>query len=684
MIDVDTISFSINGKKIGTQTKIDVGNNTTKYITSLKVQNNEIYCPYTGVTVLGNLGQTLLHIDIIRGNFDDILTALSNASISTDDVYTIIFGIDFFCLDVGTALDPLYPFANLNQLIICWCGFTPDGVSPYGNIIRTERFFSRGGSLDQFYYIGYCDTLPKEMITNMSHKTQDAQYCMVWFPWAQIRCFLGSCLEGQQLQLPEEITLGTNVTSGTYLEIDYMAFRYNPGLKKLTVQSSLPLICEKFPNSRENYDGLFNNMVDLEEVYFNVPYMSGIKPDGTGHSYAREEIIKIFYQCGSLKKVVFPPSMLQLGANCLSNCTSLSEVTLSNNLTKIGNNTITATPKIQCTIPLSCTTYGMYVFNCGNYDLDDSRILMDGRSSSDLMNIYNIYNYNNWKAYTLQGFLRIVPGIRNNGYYEKYNVEPASRVMLTNIIHNKNDIDYTGQYTLGPRQSFIPEPIVVGDNKYGAFEGDTRLVTVWDDTSSSDASFFLLSVPGYNNSEYRAPNIPTVADDKWARCFKDCTNLSMFALNQTPARISESMFEGCTNLSDITFRYQDNTYWGKPNRYGLWTVGEKAFKDSGITDTSVYNIMWTYAGTYDNQRWLYICDYAFANCLNLEHLNIPAYLTRMESEQVDENFSGMAVNAFSGCTNLIDVTFNRPQSEIEQCLNYPWGIDPSIMVFPTE
>ena len=705
MFNKNNPSILIDSERVGTQTKIDSSTNTYKHITSMKLNNKEIYCGYTGVTVVYDSSENKdpYNIPAHSISISDIYTA--SAPVTNPEA--IIFGADVVEV-TGNFSEQLIP----RNIVVYSAGnlhTNPFNITNTQNTIFTDNtVLNNASGLDNFIVYGFCGALlgANRTSAQLYHVSgTNGGNTNITLPWKQINMIGPGNLIGTStyINIPDkEIVIGEENLPTDYdnqsIRIAQDSFRYVSGVEKITIKSST--------KSLDNYRtgiiigsqiiGTFNNMPDLKEVIFDVPTIT--HTDGGPYGLLRGN--------PNLEKVVFPPTMDTTGAYTLYDCPKLKtlimpqcttidgyfcwgcyelgEITWPSGVTLLRDRPFYNCPKLKVNIPGRPTLDGSspFGYNENLTEVDNSSEIVFTDLNTEQYYYYGIADYFKWD-YKFNGKLRIYPGIYPSNTWRDSNWDGHT---LTGTLHNNNDISsITEEMALTCNGDIDPEPIVDGANVYGIFEGNEYLTEfIFNSAYEARPKSYPINehTKGVNiRNEIRCLDY---SGDKWFSAFKDCVNLTTIRFWMCPSRISASMFEGCTNLNNIAIDSGVGMYI-KGRQYRLLTIGEKAFKNCSSLTSTVFQYLINYADNEaSNYYYLYISPNAFEGCTSLTTLDIPAWLTQTQSEvQTGGNKSGIGANAFYRCTGLTQVTFHRPQSEIQQCENYPWGIDPSVMVFST-
>lgn len=701
MFNKNNPSILIDSERVGTQTKIDSSTNTYKHITSMKLNNKEIYCGYTGVTVVYDSSENKdpYNIPAHSISISDIYTA--SAPVTNPEA--IIFGADVVEV-TGNFSGQLIP-RNIVVYSVGDLHTNPFNITNTQNTIFTDiTVLYNASGLDNFIVYGFCGALlgdhhPYGQLYNV--KGSNGGNTNITLPWKQLNMVGPGNLIGTStnpINIPDrEIVIGEeNLPTdydNQYIRIAQDTFSYISGVEKITIKSSTKSL-DIYGSASSNTSGTFNNMSDLKEVIFDVPTITTSSYGLVSFNPNLEKVvlpptmnytgINTLSACHKLKTLVMPEQCQYIEAKFCDECWELGEITWPSGVIQIRNTIFWNCVKLKVNISgqPSLQRGSNWSFGHGDaYELDNSSEIVFTDLTPAQYNSYKIENQFKYE-YKFNGKLRMYGALYPPNYWLDSNYDVHT---LTGTLHNNIDIISITEPIGLVCNDIDPEPTVDGANVYGIFEGNEFLTSFA--LNSSDTSIpKSIPINEHTKGEDMLDEIRCLdySGDKWFSAFKDCVNLTTIEFCRMPIRISASMFEGCTNLNALLIGSNPSMYVHKGRLVALLTIGEKAFKNCSSLSNSMFTTLIDSSMVVSNVHYLYISPNAFEGCTSLTTLDIPAWLTQTQSEvQTGGNKSGIGANAFYGCTGLTQVTFHRPQSEIEQCENYPWGIDPSVMVFST-
>ena len=187
------------------------------------------------------------------------------------------------------------------------------------------------------------------------------------------------------------------------------------------------------------------------------------------------------------------------------------------------------------------------------------------------------------------------------------------------------------------------------------FADDSKIKKISDEAFSGCSSLLSFTIPrgveelgGYlfeNCSALSGVVVPVGVNVFGEGAFCGCSNLSVVRIPTGLVEVPNNFFKDCSSLAEIEFPYS------------VQKIGAHAFDGCGIVSLELPSTI------------TYVFDYAFANCVNLESVNIPdnryfktlgdyvfSGCTALANVYIPSNLTSLSVGLFSGCTSLENYT----------------------------
>lgn len=458
-------------------------------------------------------------------------------------------------------------------------------------------------------------------------------------------------------KLLEEIVIPNSITS-----IADNAFN-SCKIKKATIPT---VLANKLPKS------------DLEEVTMT----------GNGNLAA-----STFEGCGVLDTITISRNITTIGNNAFKGCISLTSVNLPNSITSIGNNAFENCAGLQeITIPGGVTSLGSYIFsNCAQLN-----------SVTIGANVANIGSYAfkdcaNLGSITLGQSVTIIGDYAFSGCYSLTNITIPSSVTsigsnaftncrsITELTYNCA-IASLGQnafYNCRELQRINISSIEVWLNAQFANMYSNPLCNTHAELYLNNNKLANLTIPAGRSSispltfsgcrTLQTISLPASLTSIGERAFSGCKNLSSLTLPNGFTTLGNYSFEGCYNLESIII----------PN--SITTIGTTPFLNCYVTSVktptnalvcmpkdSVVNMEITNSITSITERLLSgfvvlksviipsnitsIGNYAFENCTSLERLDVPNAPITNSGIVIPSGVTSLGEGAFLNCLKVRKMT----------------------------
>ena len=343
--------------------------------------------------------------------------------------------------------------------------------------------------------------------------------------------------------------------------------------------------------------------------------------------------IVAFSGCSSLTEVTIPNSVTTIGEWAFNGCSSLTDVTIGNSVTTIGDeafyncNSLTAV-----TIPNSVTSIGNSAFaRCSNLTEITNHAIFP--QSIDA----NVFEYINISQITLRVPVASEPVYRAAEVWKYFSIgDPKCENIIANGYVTEDmtwDLFDCGTLTItgtGEMPYESPGYFVVSNFDYCEFLLVIYNAAPWD--------YYHLII----NSVFVCEGIAAIGLGAFVG-LANLTEINVDVDNENYSSAAGVLF----NKNQTTLiKYPDGKQGGYIIPNSVTTIGECAFSNcSNLTEVNIPNSVTTIGGS------------AFAFCSNLTEVNIPNSVTTIGGW------------AFSNCNNLIEITNHAgvPQSIYADC-----------------
>ena len=373
-----------------------------------------------------------------------------------------------------------------------------------------------------------------------------------------------------------------------------------------------------------------------------------------------------FRSCASLTSIKIPDGVTSIGGSAFRSCASLTSITIPDGVTSIDNSAFEGCASLtSITIPDGVTSIRDRTFE----------------GCTSLTNI------------------TIPDGVRSLGNWTFEDCKSLTGITIPNSV----DGIYAGVFNGCSSLTSITIPDSVRMITGEAFEGCTSLTTI--NVATGNQNYVSVNGVLYDDDKTAIICYPAGKKDKnykildgvtWigSSAFSGCTSLTSITIPNSVTFIPDDAFSGCTSLSSITI----------PD--GVTSIGNWAFKDctslasvtipSSVTETGYcafigctsltainvatgnQNFVSVNGVLYNKNKTAIICYpegkkdknykipdgvtvmgvYAFSGCTNLTNITIP------------DSVTGIGDSAFSGCTSLTGITI---PSSVTRIRNHAFG-----------
>ena len=366
------------------------------------------------------------------------------------------------------------------------------------------------------------------------------------------------------------------------------------------------------------------------------------------------------YVPASLKTVTVTQD-ITIGDNAFYTCARITSVTIENGLTKIGRSAFDGcTSLTTITIPNSITSIESWAFS----DCTSLKAVYYGGTASDWEKISTghtsispLYYYSVTKPQTFGSYWRYVDG------------NPKIWNMVEYISNGDGTCSVSQARVEGGHfeiSQYSPEGDLVTSIGEEVFHNCTSLlsITIPDSVKTIGESAFsgcasLISI-----------NIPDGVKNIDRYAFSGCTSLSSVTIPDSVTNIGYQAFTGCKNLTDITvsennptYKSMDGNLYSKSgNTLIQYTIGNKTsvfqIPDSVQTiGTSAFSGCTNLANITIPDSVTSIREYAFIGCTSLTSINIPDGVTCIQYSAFENCTSLESINIPNSVTSIGDSVF---------------------------
>ena len=402
-----------------------------------------------------------------------------------------------------------------------------------------------------------------------------------------------------------------NHTNNTAVEVSYKGASYN------------------------SYDNEYSGTVIIpNSVYYNGKFYPVIRIGGGA-----------FRNCSSLTSLTIPSSVTEILSNAFYGCTGLTKLTIEDGTEGLS---------LQSSSAYDCPLETLYLGR--SISCDNPPFYSKLKSVTISNSVTRIGNnaFNGCYRLTEVSIPNSVTRIGNNAFY---GCSGLTEITIPNSVTSLGDYAFYG--CSRPTSVTIPNSVTeIGEAAFANCIGLTE-VNISDLSAWCKISFSRYSNPlqyahklNLNGSEIKNLVIPNDITEIKRYAFNGCSGLTSVTIHNSVTTIEGCAFEDCDGLTSITI----------PN--SVTEIGWSAFRDcDGLTSITIPNSVTKIGGyAFEDCTGLTevtipnsvteIGDYAFRNCTGLTEVTIPNSVTKIGS------------SAFSNCTGLTEVTIPNSVTEI--------------------
>lgn len=440
----------------------------------------------------------------------------------------------------------------------------------------------------------------------------------------------------------ENVTIPDSVTS-----IERQAFRECNNLKTVNIGKGVKEWgYQVFSKASGDYY-LNSDIPDSQSSDNSVFYISNmtnltIGPDVTTlGNYA-------FSQCKSLKKVIIPKNVVNLG-KVFTDGTTISELEFSS--PAVGNSMFKG-------ISLTKVTLGDEVESIGESAFHDCKSLQEVIGGNNVKTIGNKAFYNCWKMTSIN-LGNVLESIGNEAFYD--NRVLSSVQMPTTVT------------SLGEKAFYSCEKLasVTMSDKIEEIKSQTFYECLVLNEFNFPASLTSIGEYAFYKSGLVSAIFPETLTSIGANAFNSCSSMQEMEVNSTILS-TDDPFYGCTGTLTINAPIPSSEYDDSDNTIDSWICGSCSFTKVVIGE----NVKELPNGAFSRcsslsevvlpEGFEKLGPFVFESCTALKNINLPSSLTKIgagafdgtaiETIVIPEGITEIKAKTFRGCQSLISVT----------------------------
>ena len=369
-----------------------------------------------------------------------------------------------------------------------------------------------------------------------------------------------------------------------------------------------------------------------------------------------------FCNCTSLISITIPDSVTSIGFMAFYECTSLTSITIPDGVTSIEDSTFE-----YCT-SLTSITIGNGVISIGSSSFDDTGYYNDESNWEN--GVLYIGNYLiEADGNTVSGEYKVKDGTKVIGDYAFYECTDLTSVTISDSVIG------IGYLAFNYCESLANIGVDTNNQYYTSIDGNLY---------NKDKTELIQYAIGKSNTDFTIPDSVTSINNS---AFESCNNITSVTIPDSVTSIGNEVFGNCTSLVSVTI----------PN--SVTSIGSSAFEfcydiTSVTIPDSVTSIGYSAFSGCLSLTSITISDSVksiegatFSGCDSLTSVTIPdsvksigddafGYCTSLKSVTIPNSVTSIGYYAFTHCTSLKSVTIPYSVTRIgEKAFGYYYDYD---------